>query len=134
MLDAGLPFVAAGSCMNPERAAASSGGRSVAAAPPTGRAVAGGEPPHNNSVGRPVGAPPRLRREVAGEAAAPSAGRSIAAAPPTGREVAEENLYRPWAATGPRGQGGAQEVTAEAIASPQAGPGAGRCGWRRSQR
>ena len=42
MLDAGLPFAAAGSRMNPSRAAAPSGGRSVADAPPTGREVVEG--------------------------------------------------------------------------------------------
>ena len=99
MLDTGLPFAAAGSCMNPGRAAVPSGGRSVVAAPPTGREVAGAEPPRNNVCGplhQGLGAKWR------GRAAAPSAGRSIAAAPPTGREVAEGNLYRPWAVTGPR--------------------------------
>ena len=67
-------------------------------------------------------------------AAAPSAGRSITVLPPTGREVAEGNFYRPLAATGPQGQGGAQEVTTEAVASPQAGRDAGRRYWRHSQR
>ena len=65
MLDAGLPFVAAGSCMNRGRIAAPSGGRSVAAAPPTGREVAAVNLHATTSVGRPVTAPPRLGREVA---------------------------------------------------------------------
>ena len=91
--------------------------------PPFGHAWTQGETLRRPRDG-PVAAPPQL-----------GTGRSVATAPSTGHEVAKGNLYRPWTVTGPRGQGGMQEATAEveAVACSQAGRGVGRRGWRRSQ-
>ena len=90
--------------------------------PPFGHAWTQGETLRRPRDG-PVAAPPQL-----------GTGRSVATAPPTGHEVAKGNLYRPWTVTGPRGQGGMQEATAEveAVACSQAGRGVGRRGWRRT--
>ena len=134
VLDAGLPFAAAGSCMNPGRTAAPSGGRSVAASPPRGREVAGGEPPRNNVRG-----PPRNRYAAAwarsGRGEPPRRLRDAASLPHRRQAARLRRGISTVRGLSPgRGQGGAQEATAEAVASPQAGRGAGRRGWRRSQR
>ena len=109
MLDTVLLVAAVGSCMNPGRAAAPSGGRSVA---PHHRQAARSRGGGTSTQQRPWAAPCPLRRSLGakwrGRAAILSAGHSIAAAPRTGRKVVEGHLY-------------------------QAGQGTGRRGWLRSQ-